>query len=81
MQKITEYCKKFNKRPASFFDNPSVKLKVPKDEYYVVMGPKGYTEIHEKHLPEFFLWLHKSTRQMVLDGKQTEEILNYLDSL
>lgn len=78
MKKITEYCKKFNKRPASFLDNPNIKLKIPKSEYNIVKGPRGFTEIHEKHLKEFFLWLHPTTRQMVLDGKTIEEIQQYL---
>ena len=81
LTRITEYCKKFDKRPASFLDNPRIKELIAPDEKYIVMGAAGYTMIDDKHLPEFFLWLSKETRQMVMSGKALEEILQYIKDL
>lgn len=81
MLKITDYCKKFNKKPASFMDNPRIKQLIKPDEHYVQMGSKGYTLLHEKHTKEFLLWLSPETRQMVLDGVSSEEILDYVSQL
>lgn len=81
MLKITDYCKKFNKKPASFMDNPRIKQLIKPDEKHIVMGANGYTMIHEKYTKEFLLWLSPETRQMVLDGVSSDEILDYVSRL
>lgn len=81
LTRITDYCKKFNKKPASFMDNPRIKELIAPEEKYIVMGAAGYTMIDGKHLPEFFLWLSKETRQMVMSGKTTAEIVQYIKDL
>jgi hypothetical protein len=74
MINITNYCKLFDKKAASFLDNPRIKDLIKPSEFRVFLGCRGFTEIDEKHLKEFFLWLHPRTRQMVLDGSTIEEI-------
>ena len=77
MINITPICKKFYKKPASFLDNDNIDQRIPKHEKNVTRGPKGFTEIHEKHLQEFFLWLAPITRTMVLNGKSLQSILDF----
>lgn len=81
MLKITDYCKKFGKKPASFMDNPRIKEMIKPDEKSIVMGANGYTMIHDKYTKEFLLWLSQETRQMVLDGKSSSDILEYVKYL
>jgi len=81
MKNITKYANRFGKKAGNFLDNPRIKFLIPEDERFVKEGCRGYTELHEKHLPEFFLWLSKETRQMVLEGKSTKEILEYLETI
>lgn len=62
-------------------DNPRIKSLIKPEEKYILMGAAGYTMIDDKHLPEFFLWLSKETRQMVMLGKTLEEISQYINNL
>jgi len=78
MQNITEMSNKFNKKAGNFLDNPRIRRMIAKGEVEVTYGRRGFTLLAEKHLPEFFLWLSQETRQMVMDGKSSKEIINYL---
>lgn len=80
MIKVTKYANKFNKKVGNFLDNPRIIQLIPPYEYHVEYGCRGFTQLHEKHLPEFFLWLDSSTRNMVLAGKTSSEIIAFLDS-
>jgi hypothetical protein len=79
MTPITQYCKKFYKKPAQFLDNDYIKKLIPSEDYEVTVGLKGGTKLADKHLKEFFLWLSQPTKQMVMDGKSLSEIKAFLD--
>lgn len=81
MINITQYCKKFYKKPAQFLDNQYVKSLLATEDYSVVRGVKGGTYLAKKHITEFLLWLSPQTRQMIVDGKSLSEIREFLDSI
>lgn len=75
--KITKYCKQFNKKPSHFTDNEVCQG----HHITVVKGKEGYTEIPDSLAKEFFLWLHPTTRNLVLEGKTVSEIVDSLKTI
>ena len=79
MINITPYCKKFNKKPANFLDNPRIQRLIQPDELKITRGRNGATLLHEKHLMEFLLWLHPSVRESLTQGATVQEVLGLLE--
>ena len=79
MINITQYCKLYSKHPSNFLDNPSVIRLLDEGDVKKTKGRYGKTELAEKHMAEFLLWLHDSTRKAIKDGYTPQAILKVLD--
>lgn len=77
MLEITQLCKKFNRLPSAFLTTKACRGQ----PVSVKEGKNGNTQIPDNLAKEFFLWLSKETRQMVMSGKTTAEIVQYIKDL
>ena len=80
MTNITPYCKLYKKLPSSFLDNPTIQNMIGDGDVVRKKGRYGRTEISDKLLAEFFLWLHPSTRKAIIDGYKPADIMKVLNN-
>lgn len=75
MINITPICKRFGKLPSSFLSKKACRGRT---DIKVEQGSLGGTQIPEGLYKEFFMWLSVETRQLIIDGKSTSDIKEYL---
>lgn len=80
MINITNFATKYGKKAGNFLDNPRIVAQLKEGDIIVKEGRNGFTMLHERHLPEFFLWLSPETRQMVLNGDSSDQIVRWLQN-
>lgn len=63
MYNITYLCKRYHKKPSHFLDNSAT------DGHRIDQkkGRNGYTKIPEDLMFEFFLWLSKDSKNMLIN--------------